>query len=647
MTRPKQPQPLEQRVSELEAENARQKKIIDALIHRVEQGSRQRIDPYGAFQHSVILAEQVREKTEELNTTLRQLEARNHALEEATELAERAQQRFLDAIESISDGFALYDSARRLVYSNSRFRQYWLDNHIPLEHERVTLEQVKQLAHQKGLILREMPYSSRHPSDRQHGRVFLQRDNRWVQVSERPTADGGLVMLYTDITLLKQAESARLQAAMAEKLRRSHQELEVRVQQRTEELQNLNNTLRAEVEERRRIQTRLLETKQEAERANLSKTKFLAAISHDLLQPLNAAQLYLGSLQELILPDRAAHAVSSLDASLSDVESLISMLVDISKLDAGVVKADKHSFTINQLLDTIAAESQVAAESKESENQITVRYVSSSATVYSDSQLLARVIRNLMTNALRYTPSGKVLLGCRRLPEGLRIDVCDTGVGIPEDKLSDIFQEFRRLEPQQTHRRTQLGLGLAIVEKIAGVLGHPISVESSVGRGSRFSVLLPYGVKTPLVNPMQLLDAVNRNAVLQGARIWVIDNDANICSAMANILGQWGCEVVTASSRETLSMQRDIQRDGVEVLIVDYHLDSETETGLDIANHINTYRHQAVPTLVLSANRSEQLQQQSRALGYAIMHKPVAPVRLKSTLMRLLQHDMAAGAPLK
>lgn len=620
---------LKRQLEEALLENERQKKIIDSLVRRVEQDNSHRVDPYAAFQHSVVLADKVREKTEELNNTLHELESINRALSLANQKVERAQQRFVDAIESISDGFALYDKDRHLVHSNSRFQQYWLDHDISLDMSSITLAEVKRLAHTKGLIVKELPYSDLHG-----GRVFQQRDNRWVQVSERRTADGGLVMLYTDITLLKEAESARYEAAISEKLRQSYQTLEKRVQLRTAQLEDLNNQLSKEVTERREIQGRLLEAKQEAELANLSKTKFLAAISHDLLQPLNAAQLFLGSLRAQRLGPPARRLVDSLDHSLSDVESLITMLVDISKLDAGTIRADKQPFALNELLDNIANEFHQIAFESETE----VRYVPSKVVIYSDSVLLARIIRNLMTNALRYTESGKVLLGCRRTESGVRIDVLDTGDGIPKDKQKEVFQEFKRLSPRKAENRTQLGLGLAIVDKISGVLGHHISLESELHKGSRFSVLVPYGTVKTTAMPVPKPKELDASAALQGCRIWVVDNDNNICMAMKELLSQWGCDVVTAESLAALQVQCDVSSDSVELLIVDYHLD-EGKTGLEVAEHVHLNRPHSVPTILLSANRSETLKQQVRESGYLLVNKPVSPVRLKTTIISQLHSN--------
>ncbi|SKA46408.1 hybrid sensor histidine kinase/response regulator [Enterovibrio nigricans] len=858
---------LEAQIAVLKAENERQKKMIDALVHRVEQGSSTQVDAWGAFQHSVVLADQVRDKTEELNHALQSIESTNRQLSLAKSQAEQAHQRFIDAIESISDGFALYGPDRELVYSNSRFQRYWQDNVVSLNTSSLTPEKIRKLAKEHGLIVQEM-------EGRRNGQTIKLQGNRWLQVKERETSDGGLVMLYSDITQLKLAETARFEAAMAEKsrllqamvdnlsqgvlmvskegavqvfnqrflamsgftqeqmsganidalmadspltlwrigrggkfppegvrvqtlsdgrvievrshamdnadyvntytditqryldakelreteqwlrlitdnvpaliayvgddlhyqftnraydqwygfprgelvgkhisfsrseskfaalkpyvdralsgesvvfeieeidangqpryvvksyvpnqsptgkisglfvlnwditerrqnadeLERAYQTLELRVQERTAQLQALNDQLKDEVEERRIVQERLLETKQEAERANLSKTKFLATISHDLLQPLNAAQLYLGSLLSHRMSPSARKLVTSLSHSLEDVESLITTLVEISKLDAGVVRADKQSFPIRELLDNIADDFIHAAEG----SRVDVRYVASSAYVYTDSQLLARIVRNLMTNALRYTHSGKILLGCRRCADGIRVDVLDTGVGIPEDKKKEIFQEFKRLTNEHDHHHTQLGLGLAIVDKIATVLGHTVWVDSVPDIGSRFSVLVPYGNRETTASPSVEALVSDGGVMLQGARAWVVDNDHNICHAMEELLKRWGCEVTAAASLQELQIGQDTVKDPVELLIVDYHLDTEL-TGLTLAQMLNAQRMRPVPTVIVTANRSEELQYQARELGYMVLHKPVSPMRLKMTLIHMLSGDHHDG----
>jgi PAS domain S-box-containing protein len=245
----------------------------------------------------------------------------------------------------------------------------------------------------------------------------------------------GIFVLIRDITERRRT---------AEALHQAYQNLELRVRERTAELTTLNDQLLREIEERRRVESRLREAKQEAEQANLSKTKFLAAVSHDLLQPLNAARLFTSALLER----REAVSevlVRNVSNSLEDVENLLGTLVDISKLDAGVIKADIAPFALSELLDTLAAEYTQVARSEGLE----LHFIACSALVRSDIQLLARILRNLLSNAIRYTYSGRVVLGCRRHHQRLSIQVWDSGMGIDENRLEEIFQEFKRGDVQR------------------------------------------------------------------------------------------------------------------------------------------------------------------------------------------------------
>jgi len=755
---------LEARVAELEGRNARLERINQALIERVESDTLRPPGPWEAFEHSVVLAEQVRERTDELNQVLSALKSSHRELQRANEQAAISNQRLVDAVESISEGFALFDAQHRLVQFNHKFVQLWQSVGVAMEAG-MRIPDITALARQTGLI------AETHPGHSRTMPVYRLHTERWMQISERPTADGGRVQLFTDITDLKADETLRREAALAQKtrvlqrtvgnlsqgvvlvtargrlelwnqrfveltgvdrsqleghppfqalishdrqrvlqpeslaagivsaaecalddgrvievrthpmpdggfintytditeryqhaeqlreserwirlitdqvpaliayvdaelrysftnrvydewygwprgalskkhirllhgeeqfsrlkpwveramggehvtfeieernavgemrymlksyvpnispdgavlgmfvlirditerrqtaeeLRAAYQHMEQRVRERTAELQSLNDQLLLEVDERRDAEARLREATRDAEQANLSKTRFLAAVSHDLLQPLNAARLFTGALAEQALNDKPASLVRSVSHSLEDLESLITTLVDISKLDAGVVKPDITSFRISDLLDNLANEySQVArAEGVE------LRFVTCNAVVRSDTQLLMRILRNFLSNAVRYTEQGTILLGCRRRKNSLVLEVADTGIGIAQAQLAVIFQEFKRLSIATGRPDNGLGLGLAIVDKISRVLGHPVTVRSQEGRGSVFSVEVPYGelprqgvtAECPLPTPMDQL---------QGARIWVIDNDPAICEGMRTLMSGWG-----------------------------------------------------------------------------------------------------------
>ncbi len=451
----------------------------------------------------------------------------------------------------------------------------------------------------------------------------LAGQERYMQRSYVPNrqADGtvsGLFVLIRDITERRRT---------AEALHQAYQNLEQRVRERTAELTSLNDQLKREIDERSQVEGRLREAKREAEQANLSKTKFLAAVSHDLLQPLNAARLFTSALQE-----RSGEAlVRNISQSLEDVETLLGTLVDISKLDAGVIKPDIASFDVSELLGNLAAEYRQVAASE----GLALDFVPCGAQVRSDIQLLARILRNLLTNAIRYTPSGRVLLGCRRRRHSLWIEVWDTGVGIAADKLGEIFQEFKRGDVQRFHQDRGLGLGLAIVEKIARMLGHRIQVESAPGKGSRFSIEVPLARRVARTEPEPERTADDLVERLRGSRVWVLDNDAAICAGMRTLLEAWGCQVVTALSEEDLARQVDNFHAESDLLIVDYHLD-EGLNGVDAVASINARRGTPLPALMITANYSNELKQQIRELGHTLMHKPVRPMKLKTALCHLI-----------
>ncbi|MGR4043711.1 hybrid sensor histidine kinase/response regulator NahK/ErcS' [Pseudomonas sp. 910_21] len=850
---------LQAQLACLQRENRKLRRINSALIERVESGITRGNDPYAAFQHSVVLAEQVRERTDALNQAMAELKAGNHLLSEARLRAETAHQHLIDAIESISDAFVLFDQEQRIVLFNSRFRAFWSHSRVRIMAG-MRLSEVRRLMTSTGLFSEE-PRSS---ADEQL--LYRLHNGRWLQVSERPTREGGRVILFTDITEVKHSETLRREQAVAQKshllqravdnlsqgvamvnaegilelwnrrflelsglapvaahrlfaevigdselslltpasrdcngrviheceqrlsdgrvleirthplptggfvntftditeryqhaealseserwirlitdhvpaliaylnadlvyeftnkvyeewycwprgvmlgqslrevhseqhyqrlesyveralagesvtfefaetninnqerymlrsyvpnrlangevvgifvlirditerrrtaeaLHQAYQNLELRVRERTAELTTLNQQLLREIEERSRVESRLREAKGEAEQANLSKTKFLAAVSHDLLQPLNAARLFTSALLERRDPQASSALVRNVSNSLEDVENLLGTLVDISKLDAGVIKADIAPFALSELLENLAAEYAQVARSEGLE----LHFVACSALVRSDIQLLARILRNLLSNAIRYTRQGRVVLGCRRQGRWLSIEVWDSGMGIAAERLEEIFQEFKRGEEQRPDQDRGLGLGLAIVEKIAGILGHRIGVRSWPGRGSVFSVQVPISASAPLPAPRpELGEALLER--LHGARIWVVDNDAAICAGMRTLLEGWGCQVITALSEEDLARQVDDYRAEVDLLIADYHLDRQ-QNGIDAVARINARRALAIPAMMITANYSNELKQQLRELGHTLMHKPVRPMKLKTAISHLL-----------
>ena len=849
MTEIKNEVPLVDQIAQLKEQNGILKKINHALMERVENHGNH-FAPYDAFESSVYLAEQVREKTQELKNTLAKLERSNRALTEANNKANLFKQRFIDAIESISEAFVLLDSDGRIILQNTTFSSFWEGLGLSTDVG-VNLNDLKDRAKNLGIIRHV------HPGDAYNiNPVYKLSNGRWFQLKERRTREGGWVMLYSDITALKNAENVRYEQGMANKsfllqslvdnlsqgvvlissqqqievwnnrfaqisqlspillkekpyfsnisnlteldlapkkehayyvqtltngtvveirdhhlkngkliktytditerhryaeslkkserwlrlitdnvpamiayvgadlkfqftnqvyrnwyghsraevygledpkaktnfdfsklkpyvdralsgesvsfeteeknisgelsylfksyvpnidaegqvlgffvlirditerrknalaLQKAHDLLEIRVQERTSQLQT-------EIDGHQQAQNDLVKAIKEADQANLSKTKFLAAVSHDLLQPLNAAQLFNSSISEKVFNTELAPIVNSVDASLSDLENLICTLVDISKLDAGVVQADKSSFKLSDLLDNLANEYQQQANQYE----VSLHYVTTDIIVHSDSVLLARVLRNFLSNAFRYTENGKVLFGCRRQGDHISIEVWDNGVGIAKEKINEIFQEFKRLQSSKISFRNGLGLGLAIVDKISKVLNHSIKVESVQGKGSVFSIQVPLGEIDQASIHQSVPSQILQSTMLTQRIIWVIDNDANICDGMERLLGGWDCIVITALSLEDLKEKVDISQDHADILIVDYHLDND-ETGLSAANLINTERNLAIPTLMITANYSKSLKNEVESTGILLLNKPVKPMKLKTTMLHLLR----------
>lgn len=620
-------------VSRLQQDNRKLARINAALIERIESGMTQGNNPYTTFQHSVVLAEQVRERTDALNQAMAELKASNHLLINARLRAEtlRGEQAAAQKAQESERWIRLItDNVPALIGYLNADLVYEFTNKVYEEWycwpRGMMLGQSLREVHSEQHCQRLDAYVTRALAGEsvtfEFAETNINNQERYMLRSYVPNmlASGevvGIFVLIRDITERRRT---------AEALHQAYQHLEQRVAQRTSELTSLNDQLLKEIDERRRMETRLREAKLEAEQANLSKTKFLAAVSHDLLQPLNAARLFTSALLER--PSETL--VRNVSNSLEDVENLLGTLVDISKLDAGVIKADIAPFALSELLDNLAAEYTELARAE----GLQLHFVGCSALVRSDIQLLARILRNLLSNALRYTYKGRVVLGCRRQHQRLLIQVWDSGMGIAEERLEEIFQEFKRGDVQRPDQDRGLGLGLAIVEKIAGILGHRITVKSWPGKGSMFCVEVPLSATAPKSLPMPCMSEPMLER-LQGARVWVLDNDAAICAGMRTLLEGWGCRVVTALSEQDLARQVDNYHAEADLLIADYHLDDD-QNGVDAVARINARRGSAVPALMITANYSNELKQQIRELGHTLMHKPVRPMKLKTAMSHLL-----------
>ncbi|MFM9269554.1 NahK/ErcS family hybrid sensor histidine kinase/response regulator [Halomonas elongata] len=440
----------------------------------------------------------------------------------------------------------------------------------------------------------------------------------------------GFFALYQDITERRRAEIA---------LKETNETLEERVRERTQALSEANAALRQENRVRAEAEQALRQAKQVAEDANASKTRFLAAASHDLLQPLNAARLFTSALTQEMDADDMKRTIGHIDNSLQAAEELLGTLLDISKLDAGALTPRRSHFALADIFRPLRAEFEVMAEDR----GLDLVVVPSRAWVDSDAQMLRRIVQNFLSNAIRYTQEGRVLLGCRHQGERLSIEVWDSGPGIPEAKQAEIFQEFRRLDQASRHKEGEkgLGLGLSIAERMSRVLDHPIRVRSREGIGTVFSISVPV-VEARSQEATEESKPRRVGNKLAGTRILCIDNESLILEGMKAMLTGWGCEVFTATSiGGAKSVLRHLDTDP-DAILADYHLDNEV-TGLMAMEALSERLHGNVPGIVITADRTEEVAETVKRAGYHLLLKPVRPAALRALLTRTLQASRAAA----
>ncbi|GEO97690.1 ATP-binding response regulator [Methylobacterium haplocladii] len=423
-------------------------------------------------------------------------------------------------------------------------------------------------------------------------------------------------------SLMAHVERAMDQQGGAYSLFQTAITLEGRVRSRTEELTALMHSLE-------RSNEALQAAKEEAETANRSKTRFLAAASHDLLQPLNAARLSLSALTDLAPSPEAQTVAGQVERGLQTIEDLIKTLIDISKLDAGVVRPVLKSVRLADLVANIEASFRPFAARKDLRLVTRCRDV----VVETDILLLQRILQNLVSNAVRYTETGGVLIAVRRRGKQCRIDVVDTGRGIPAAEQSLVFEEFYRgsKDTDDADVGLGLGLGLSIVQRMASALGHTITLHSRVGHGTRITIDLPCGKARP--------DAQVRIApvatTLTGARVLIVENDASTAEALERLLTNWDAQVRT---HRDLAGVAEALRAGMkrpDVMIIDYHLD-DGGCGLDVVAYLRRTQGWVTPVIVTTADYSGEIERQVIETGAEFVHKPIKPAQLRSLLAYML-----------
>lgn len=412
-----------------------------------------------------------------------------------------------------------------------------------------------------------------------------------VEIRGNPMPAGGFVATFTDVTAFRSTEA---------ELKRIAETLEQRVAERTAE------------SERARA---------EAERANRGKTRFLAAVSHDLAQPLHAAKLFTHALGQHAGDEVTREAVGNIVGALGSAEGLLAGLLDISRLDAGGLRPQIQAFALADLMTGLGSEFGVLA----AQRGLRLDVVPTRLWLHSDPQMLRRILQNFLANAVRYTEQGRILFGCRRRGDHAEIEVWDTGPGIAADHHALIFEEFRRLQSQGQG----LGLGLSIAERIARLLGHPLSLRSWPGRGTVFALRVPLAdpVSAPLAPVEQ--EPVQRD----GGCVLVVDNDASVLKAMQALLTGWNCRVLPASSRGQAVAIAGRQRP--DLVLLDYHLDAGV-TGLVVLAALRDMLGQQVPAVVITADHSEAVRSAVAAAGCHLLQKPLKPLALRALMSRLL-----------
>ena len=562
----------------------------------------------GGASSRLVLSLLLRKRTVSTKAALKLLDDANAAIQYNREILQTA-------LDHVRQGIAVFDRDLQLICWNRQFGEI-LDLPPSLIRVGVGLAEILRFNSQRGDVKPDRIEDfvrvqiERYVSGKE---PFLERfaeAGMVIEVRANHMPDGGIVTTFTDITASVEA---------AEALERSNETLERRVQERTEELTLLNAAL--------------ARAKGEADAANISKTKFLAAASHDILQPLNAARLYVTSLIERGGRDDR-RLVDNIDASLEAVEEIFGALLDMSRLDTGAMRPDFTSFRIDDIMRQIELEFAPLAAAKGLE----LKYVPCSLVVHSDRRLLRRLVQNLISNAIKYTPSGRVLIGCRRKGTALRIDVYDTGVGIPASKRRDIFVEFHRLE-QGARIARGLGLGLSIVERVARVLGCTVEVGQPAGGGSHFAVSVPRSNAAPIELPAR--DNVRIDpSQLAGTTAICIDNEPSVLDGMEMLLRGWGCEVINAPNLDIALAAISKGTTPPNGLLVDYHLDHGNGIEAVIALR---QRCGDLPAILITADRSPAVREQARAENIQVLNKPIKPAALRALLAQWRVMRVAAA----
>jgi signal transduction histidine kinase/ActR/RegA family two-component response regulator len=370
-----------------------------------------------------------------------------------------------------------------------------------------------------------------------------------------------------------------------------------------------------------------------AEEASAAKSRFLAAASHDLRQPVHALSLFVAALRPRITDPEAARLLDHIDSSVQAMGGLFNGLLDISRLDAGVVEVNAQTFALQPMLERICRDYAQSAEAK----GISLRCRPAREAVYTDPLLIERVVRNIVANAINYTDEGRVLIGCRRRGRTLRIGVFDTGRGIPAAEHTQIFKEFYQVDNPERDRGKGVGLGLAIVKRLTALLGHPFSFRSQVDHGSAFFVDLPIS-DAELTHPVDGFDAATSSAAAGSGLIVVVDDETTIQSAMKSLLESWGYDAMIAGSCDALLEQLASCPARPSLIICDYRLRAH-EDGIRVIERLRSeYNDDEIPGMLITGDTAPDRIKEAAESGLLLLHKPVPNHRLRAAVLHLTGH---------
>ena len=532
--------------------------------------------------------------------------------EETTRTLQFNQDMLFASFESISSAISVVNADLKIVAWNKRYEQMFNYPKGMLCVGRPAAELIRYNAERgmlgAGEVEKQVQTRLGHLTAGKPYRVVRNHNQGVIEIKGRPLPTGGYVTTYDDITEFINAQN----------------ELEKRVSERTEEIEKINQSLREEVKKRSETEVELLKAKSAAETSNASKTQFLAIASHDILQPLNAANLYASALLEK--PDVNPELMENLHHlhnAIGSAELIISNLLEISRLDTGSLKPNYQKFALSEILEPLANEFRVQANS-----DVEFHWQRTSLWTESDAKYLRRILQNFLSNAVKYTSKGKILLGCRRRREQIEICIYDCGPGISEAHRERIFEDFYRIK----NNVEGAGLGLGIALRFARLLNHEINVRSFDGRGSLFSLMVPMSEK----DSSQMAEAANTGTLsgLESLNIFYVDDDENNIHALSTLMDNWGCTFTSATSRES-SLEYASNHDAPDVILMDYQLGPESN-GIQLADELLEH-WQNIPVCIVSAAPDEDLSTRVTGHGFDFLRKPIKPGKLRALLERYLQ----------